>query len=211
LIGVTGRVSVKKILSAALFCVASSAMAQQSQLNLLLAPGGREASDAQLLLATGFVQCDPSVALSRTELEPRGVRFAQGPVRAAGAVGTRAKMVLAPQFRDGLSEQAADGSGYLTAGALYSLNRPLTLLASGLRITAVGQAAYFLQQPPVVAMSLRFERPVTEAVAALDARFGGAVSRRLGEAHAKMHLWYVLQADHHTLTCYREPDVEVAQ
>ena len=178
---------------------------------LLLQPGAHEAADVQMVMAAGFVQCDPSAALPRAALEPRGVEYAAGAGRALPPAGvtTSVVMLLKPQA-GAQTERAADGGGYLSAGAEYALARPPMLPGSRVRITAVGQAAYFVPRPSTVSISLRFDRPTAEAVRALDARTGGAISHRLGESHASEHLWYVAQADGHTLTCYRQPDAQVA-
>ncbi|MBK5052910.1 hypothetical protein IQ289_31495 [Burkholderia sp. R-70006] len=200
----------KKILCLTLLVpvLAVAEMKTPSPLLLLLASATQEASDAQLTLGAGFVQCDPALALTRADLEPRGVRFAvPGSVQAPPGVSSAAVMRLKPQTR--LSQMAADGSGYLVADATYPLARPVSLPGSPVRVISAGEAAYYQPQPSTVSITLRFDRSVDEAVRALDARFDGAVSRRLGESHASSHLWFVAQ-DNHTLTCYRQPDLQVA-
>ncbi len=182
------------------------AYAGAPQLNILLAPQGAEASDAELRLASGFIQCDPAVALSRQDLAPLGVKFAAPGFNAAPpSIKTAAAMILAP--RPGpQTEAAADGRGYLSVGADYRLSAPLRLLTSTMQISQVGQSVYFLEQPPVQSIALRFKQPAAEAVRAFDARFGGSLSARLGEQHSSVNLWYVIEDGGHTLRCYRRPD-----
>ena len=186
------------------------ALAQMSPLNVLMAPTGPETSDAQLQLASGFFQCNPQVALSRTELPPLGVKFAPlGKRYAPPSVSTSVEMVLAPQASK--SQPTDDGKGYLAVGADYKLRSPLQLLTSPVQIIQVGQAAYYDVTPPTVSIALRFKQPAAEAVRELDKRFGGGVGARLGEQHAAGGWWFVIENDGHTLRCFRHPDVAEKQ
>ncbi|CAJ6630623.1 Uncharacterised protein [Burkholderia pseudomallei] len=209
LLGMAGRVVV-----AALIAVeGGSALAVPPDtvpLNTTMAPDSAQASDAALTLASGFVQCNPSIALQRTELAWRGVRFvAPGQRIAPPDLRTSARMILAPQLPPiGQSERAADGNGFLTASGMYPLKQPLRLLNSEIKLTGIGQATYFSLTPPVVAITLKFDRPVGDAVHALDARFGGAVSRHLGEEYASGHIWFTPDPATNSLTCYRHPDAQ---
>ncbi|ABO60186.1 hypothetical protein Bcep1808_7309 (plasmid) [Burkholderia vietnamiensis G4] len=179
-------------------------------LNTTMAPDSAQASDAALTLASGFVQCDPSIALQRSELVSRGVRFlSPGQRIAPPELSTSVRMILVPQLPPiGQSERAADGKGFLTASAMYPLKRPMRLLNSEIKLTGIGQAAYFSIKPTIVAITLKFNRPVGDAVRALDARFGGAVSRRLGEEYASEHIWFTPDPANNSLTCYRHPDAQ---
>ncbi|MEX3555150.1 MAG: hypothetical protein VB131_00450 [Burkholderia gladioli] len=212
----------EKILSRIVWCIvvpASLAVAGGSAfavppdtvpLNTTMAPNTMQASDAALTLASGFVQCDPSIALQRAELASRGVRFlSPGQRIAPPELSTSVRMILAPQLPPiGQSERAADGKGFLTASGMYQLKQPLRLLNSEIKLTGIGQTAYFSLTPPIVAITLKFDRPVGEAVRALDGRFGGAVSRRLGEEYASEHIWFTPDPANNSLTCYRHPDVQ---
>ncbi|KVV07418.1 hypothetical protein [Burkholderia ubonensis] len=187
-----------------------AAPADTVPLNTTMAPSSAQASDAELTLASGFVQCDPAIALQRSQLAARGVRFlSPGQRIAPSTLSTAARMILAPQLPPlGQSERAADGNGYLTASAMYTLKPPLRLLTSAIKLVGIGQAAYFSQTPPIVAITLKFDRPVADAVGVLDGRFGGAVSGRLGEEYASEHVWFVSDAAKKSLTCYRRTDVQ---
>ncbi|WP_199028893.1 hypothetical protein [Ralstonia sp. ASV6] len=186
--------------------VPGMALAQMPPVNVLMAPAGAEASDAQLQLASGFVQCNPSVALSRTELSPLGVKF--GPIGkryAHPSVNTTAEMVLAPQAQQ--SQRTGDGKGYLSVVADYKLRSPLQLLTSPVQIIQVGEAAYYEETPATVSIALRFKQPAAEAVREFDKRFGGGVGARLGTQYAANGRWFVIEEDGHTLRCFRHPDV----
>lgn len=182
------------------------ALAQMPPVNVLMAPSGHEASDAQLQLASGFFQCNPSVALSRTELPPLGVKF--GPIGkryAHPSVNTTAEIVLEPQSKQ--SQRTDDGKGYLSVVADYKLRSPLQLLTSPVQIVQIGEAAYYDSKPATVSIALRFKQPAADAVRELDKRFGGGLGARLGEEHAASGLWFVIENDGHTLRCFRHPDV----
>ncbi|MBN3729416.1 hypothetical protein [Burkholderia sp. Tr-20390] len=187
-----------------------AAPANTVPLNTTLAPNSAQATDAELTLASGFVQCDPSVALQRPQLAARGVRFlGPGQRLAPPTLSTSVRMILAPQLPPlGQSERAADGKGYLTASAMYSIKQPVRLLNSDIKLTGIGQAAYFSQTPPIVAITLKFDRPVADAIDVLDGRFGGAITRRLGEEYASEHIWFTPDPVANSLTCYRHPDVQ---
>ncbi|MBR8426267.1 hypothetical protein [Burkholderia cenocepacia] len=207
--GMAGRVAVSALV--AVVCSRALALPPDAvPLNTTMAPDSAQASDAALTLASGFVQCDPSIALRRTELAWRGVRFlSPGQRIAPPEISTAARMILAPQLPPiGQSERAADGKGFLTASGMYPLKQPLRLLNSAINLTGIGQATYFSLKPPVVAITLIFDRPVGDAVRALDARFGGAVSRHLGEEYASGHIWFTPDPAVNSLTCYRHPDAQ---
>ena len=160
-------------------------LAQMSPMNVLLAPNGPEASDAQLRLASGFLQCNPQVALARTELAPLGVKFAPPGTRfAPPSVATTAEMVLAPQPAQ--SQRADDGKGYLAVGAEYKLRSPLRLLTSPVQIIQVGQAAYYAEAPATVSIALRFKQSAADAVRELvDSGTGDASRNEFFEVDAQ--------------------------
>jgi hypothetical protein len=157
---------------------------------------------------SGFIECDPVVALPRA-LADSGVRFVEsGQSLAPTGTHSRVEMMLEPNQSDSADLRPDPRGGFRYVRAMYQL-MPAVTWPDGIRVLRVEQAVDFGQEPgrkPVESVTFTFNVPVEVVRRELDRRFDGRLSARLGVAHHNEPLWYEAAAAN-ALRCLRQPDL----